>query len=91
MAKRPSKHLRAPRPLSTGHFAQVVTKADGEWMVHRLSAGASTKTYTCPGCNQSVTPGAAHVVAWPREPVIGSSSAVSDRRHWHTPCWERRG
>ncbi|MGC3993274.1 MAG: hypothetical protein QM779_03965 [Propionicimonas sp.] len=90
MHKRPSKHLRAPRPLTSGAFARLERKADGEWMVQTQPADAATKTYTCPGCNQPVTPGTAHVVTWPREASIGSTSAVDERRHWHTSCWQRR-
>ncbi len=91
MAKRPSKHLRVPRPLSTGAFARLEAKADGDWMVQTMPADASTKTYTCPGLQPAgrrrVAP---HVVTWPREASIGSTSAVEERRHWHTSCWQRR-
>lgn len=70
------------------------TKADGGWVVQRLSAGAATgasgKVYVCPGCHRGVLRGTAHVVAWPAVPGIGSTSALDDRRHWHTFCWERR-
>ena len=90
MAKRPSKHLRTPRPLTSGAFAQLVVKADGEWMVQTMPADVATKAYICPGCGHNVSPGTAHVVAWPREASIGSASAVEERRHWHTPCWQRR-
>jgi hypothetical protein len=90
MPKRASKHLRAPRPLAVGAFARVEVKADGEWMVQPMSAQAATKTYACPGCNRSFGPGVAHVVTWPRVAGIGSTSAVEDRRHWHTSCWARR-
>nr|WP_300147062.1 hypothetical protein [Propionicimonas sp.] len=90
MAKRPSKHLRAPRPLSSGAFARLERKVDGDWMVQTMPAGSATKTYSCPGCGQVVAEGTAHVVAWPREASIGSASAVDERRHWHTTCWQRR-
>lgn len=90
MAKRPSKHLRAPRPLSSGAFARLDRKADGDWMVQTMPADAAAKRYTCPGCAQQVAAGAAHLVAWPREASIGSASAVEERRHWHTACWQRR-
>ncbi len=90
MAKRPSKHLRVPRPLSAGGFARLEGKADGDWMVQTMPADSATKTYSCPGCGQPVTPGTAHLVAWPREASIGSTSAVAERRHWHTSCWQRR-
>lgn len=90
MAKRPSKHLRVPRPLSSGAFVRLEAKADGDWMVQTMPSDAATKTYTCPGCSQPVAAGAAHVVTWPREASIGSSSAVGERRHWHATCWQRR-
>lgn len=90
MPKRPSKHLRAPRPLSVGAFAHLEVKADGEWMVQPMSAEAATKTYACPGCNRTFGPGVAHVVTWPRLAGIGSTSAVEERRHWHTGCWNRK-
>ncbi|MEE9965518.1 MAG: hypothetical protein K4304_10570 [Propionicimonas sp.] len=90
MAKRPSKHLRPPRPLSVGAFARAETKRDGEWMVQAMSADAATKTYRCPGCNRVFGPGIAHVVVWPRVAPIGSSAAVDERRHWHSACWSRR-
>lgn len=90
MHKRPSKHLRAPRPLSSGAHARLEHRSDGEWMVQTQPADAATKTYTCPGCNRAVSPGTAHVVTWPRQASIGSTSAVEERRHWHTSCWQRR-
>lgn len=90
MAKRPSKHLRPPRPLHRGGFATLVSKADGEWMVQNQTADMATKTYICPGCSQTVPTGQSHLVVWPRNASIGSMSAVDERRHWHTACWNRR-
>lgn len=90
MAKRPSKHLRPARPLSSGAFARLEHKSDGDWMVQTMPADAADKTYLCPGCNQQLPPGTAHVVTWPREASIGFTSAVDERRHWHTSCWARR-
>ena len=74
MAKRHSKHLRAPRPLLMGQEVRV---------------GQSQKDYRCPGCNQPVRRGTAHVVVWPETPPLGHESGVEARRHWHTYCWER--
>lgn len=89
MARRPSKHLRPPRPLGvTARRAE--RKADGRWVVQAVPAQSAVKPYLCPGCNQRIEPGEAHTVAWPHEPAIGSSSPLDDRRHWHTPCWNRR-
>ncbi len=42
----------------------------------------AVKVYRCPGCNQEIRLGTAHVVAWRHGDEEG-------RRHWHTPCWRR--
>lgn len=59
---------------------------DEVFLMRRIGAHAATKYYICPGCNQNILPGIAHVVAWPKDLGRG----VEDRRHWHTACWERR-
>lgn len=86
MAKRPSKHLRAARPLST---SLAVTSSDGAWVVQRNNGTSATKTYLCPSCHRPIAPGTPHIVAWPRVPHLGSTSPMEERRHWHTPCWRR--
>ncbi|MBK8445829.1 MAG: hypothetical protein IPL41_03740 [Micropruina sp.] len=88
MPKRPSKHLRPPRPLSS--HAGAVTKSDGRWMTQTMPGQAAVKDYRCPGCEHLVTQGTPHVVVWPVEPSLGSQRAVEERRHWHTSCWARR-
>ncbi|MGK5533392.1 ATP/GTP-binding protein [Streptomyces sp. URMC 129] len=55
-----------------------------EWVVRRIAGAAAAKHYRCPGCDQEIPPGVAHVVVWPR---LG---AVDDRRHWHGACWNAR-
>ncbi len=60
---------------------------DGEWAVRTIPGGAATKAYRCPGCDQEIPAGAAHVVAWPADGLGGPD----DRRHWHTGCWRARG
>jgi hypothetical protein len=89
MARRPSKHLRPARPLSSGHATSVI-KSDGRWIVRSVSGAAATKTYRCPGCNVEIRPGTPHVVTWPDTPGLDSQSPVEERRHWHTSCWQRR-
>lgn len=43
----------------------------------------ATKTYLCPGCNQTIPVGLGHMVAVPpEEPDL--------RRHWHRGCWNNR-
>ncbi|MFZ2429159.1 MAG: hypothetical protein WAW71_13555 [Propioniciclava sp.] len=90
MAKRPSKHLRPARPLSTS-FARTEAKRDGSWNVQSVPSGRSEKEYLCPGCQRIVPVGSSHLVTWPALTPIGSASGVDHRRHWHTACWARRG
>lgn len=59
---------------------------DGDWQVRGISGGASVKTYRCPGCDQEIRPGVAHVVAWPAD----DRGDLTDRRHWHSGCWRAR-
>ena len=61
---------------------------DGSWTVQRVAGSA--KAYRCPGCQQLVAPGTAHVVAWADDGLFGAESAMADRRHWHTACWDLR-
>jgi hypothetical protein len=61
---------------------------DGDWLVRPVTGAAATKTYRCPGCDQEVPPGTAHVVAWPDD---GAAPGLERRRHWHTACWNARG
>jgi hypothetical protein len=89
VARRPSKHLRAARPLSAGH-ASSADKADGRWVVRSIPGANAGKSYRCPGCSQVIPPGTPHVVVWPAEPSWTVASGVEERRHWHTGCWARR-
>jgi hypothetical protein len=52
--------------------------------VRRVHPFEAVKRYTCPGCHGDIRPGVGHVVVVPRE-------TPDLRRHWHGPCWERRG
>ncbi len=58
---------------------------DGEWVVRAVPGASATKTYRCPGCDQEIPAGTAHVVVWP-----AFTPGVTERRHWHRACWERR-
>lgn len=53
------------------------------YVVRRIQPYQATKTYRCPGCDQEIVPGVGHVVSWREDDV-------DERRHWHTPCWDRR-
>jgi hypothetical protein len=59
---------------------------DAEWTVRRIPGGAATKAYRCPGCDQEIAPGVAHVVVWPAD----GGGGLADRRHWHNGCWRAR-
>jgi hypothetical protein len=66
---------------------RIVTSADGSWLVRNITADGAVKTYRCPGCDHEIRPGTAHVVAWPAD----ERGDLTDRRHWHTGCWNARG
>ena len=89
VARRPSKHLRPPRPLRSG-FQVGVDKRAGRFIVRTVSGSSATKAYRCPGCSKAIPAGTPHVVAWPAEPGLLSDSPVAERRHWHTGCWQRQ-
>ena len=67
------------------------TGGDGDWLVRPVTGAAATKTYRCPGCNQEIRPATPHVVAWPdHSDSDADGPGLSDRRHWHTACWNAR-
>jgi hypothetical protein len=55
-----------------------------EWVVRPVAGAASAKLYRCPGCDQEIPQGVAHVVAW------RAYDGVDDRRHWHRACWNAK-
>ena len=63
------------------------TKRGARYIVQPISEKNAQKTYTCPGCQLTIPPGQAHVVAWEDESLMGSQRAIEDRRHWHSHCW----
>ena len=65
--------------------------SEGEWLVRPVTGAAATKTYRCPGCDQEIRPATPHVVAWPdHSDGDADGPGLSDRRHWHTACWNAR-
>ena|SRR6202035_5201452 len=85
----PRKNRRDPgdRPSPGGAYGPEDTEEgpDGEWVVRQVAGANASKPYRCPGCDQEIPAGVAHVVAWPAD-----SGGADDRRHWHTPCWHNR-
>jgi hypothetical protein len=92
----PRKHRRAPQVLLLDEeqarrvVQRVQLAPDGVWAVRHITADGAVKAYRCPGCDQEIAAGVAHVVAYPAD----ERGDVADRRHWHTGCWtarDRRG
>ena len=73
-----------PPPLRLGP-ERTESAPDGDWVVRPVPGAAATKPYRCPGCDQEILAGAAHLVVWP-----AFTPGVAGRRHWHRACWERR-
>jgi hypothetical protein len=88
MARRRTSSRRQ-RPLPPSLLPRrIEVGPDGyDYDVKAVTAARALKTYRCPGCDQEIRPGTAHVVVWPAD---SGDSAVDDRRHWHTPCWSNR-
>lgn len=84
--RRPSS--QQPRDLSRLLDVGERTESWGglRFTVRAVRANANGKSYTCPGCQGTVRSAQAHTVAWPAEGLAD----LSDRRHWHTPCWQAR-
>lgn len=86
-ARRTNKHLRPARPLDTSRHASKHSTGTGTHLVREIPADRATKAYVCPGCQNTIPTGTAHVVAWPEQPGLGFDSGLEQRRHWHKHCW----
>jgi hypothetical protein len=96
----PSSRRSRRRPYGAGHpeldldgalrgMPRSEGRADGStWTVRRVAGG--DKSYRCPGCDQLIPPGTAHVVVVENDPLLGVEAAIADRRHWHSGCWQAR-
>lgn len=92
----PSSRRSSKRPYAAPHVPLDVDRAtggrraesapDGEWVVQHVRG--SEREYRCPGCDQVIAPGTAHVVAWREDDLLGAG--VEGRRHWHAACWQAR-
>jgi hypothetical protein len=96
MPRRPRGGLPPRHPGGEGEAAaenaalrlgpeRIEAGPDGEWVVRAMPGEATVKTYRCPGCDQEIQPGTAHLVVWP-----AYTPGLAERRHWHRPCWDRR-
>ncbi|MCG7241296.1 hypothetical protein QP943_04570 [Corynebacterium kefirresidentii] len=88
--RKPLELRSLPKDGSTFLGSQTVegpSWTHGEpYVMRHIGSARAQKYYVCPGCNQNIPPGVAHIVAWPRD--VGRQG--DDRRHWHRHCWERR-
>ena len=92
----PRSRRSTKRPYGAEHVELDVDRAtggrrsesapDGEWVVQHVRG--SDREYRCPGCDQVIAAGTAHVVAWRTDALLGDP--VEDRRHWHASCWQAR-
>jgi hypothetical protein len=74
--------VRRPRREPGGEFAtDPLTGCLAE--VRAIQPYAAEKPYRCPGCNQEIPAGTAHVVVVPL-------ARADERRHWHRACWDKR-
>ena len=89
MARRPSKHLRPARPLSTGHATSAV-KTDGRWIVRSVSGAAAEKAYRCPGCQQLIPPGYAASGGLARSTGAAVGLGPGRAATLAHRCWDRR-
>ncbi|SIS23657.1 hypothetical protein [Williamsia sterculiae] len=92
MPRHNRRDRQRPPPAGGGFgFSQVEPGPSGldvDHHVRRIPASRATKIYRCPGCNNTITVGTAHIVAWP----VDDFGGAEERRHWHTGCWTgRRG
>jgi hypothetical protein len=75
----------AEDPVARLGLPQLQEWPDGDWLVRQVPGSAGAKEYRCPGCDQEIRPGTAHIVVWPAE-----TPGLAERRHWHNACWRRR-
>ncbi|MGO2518903.1 MAG: hypothetical protein ACTH8F_02170 [Microbacterium sp.] len=91
----PRSHKRRPeRPAADASFERLLagwkrteTRRGREWNVQPISGQQAQKDYVCPGCGGTVSAGAAHLVVWRADGVLGDAADLAARRHWHTHCW----
>jgi hypothetical protein len=69
-----------PEALSARLLGPEWAQAEGYRVRQSLNRD---KRYRCPYCQGWVLPGTVHIVAFPE-------GRAEDRRHYHTPCWERQ-
>lgn len=70
-------------------WRRTETRRGSEWNVQAVPENRAIKPYTCPGCSGQITIGVAHLVSWRADGILGDDVDLSERRHWHTACWQK--
>ena len=76
------RKTRRPRPAAPAAPLgpeRIEEWPDGDWVVRPVPGAAATKAYRCPGCDQELYPGTAHVVVWPTHAGVGVAAALAHR------------
>lgn len=93
MARRHRRRRGGDSPLGSGTAGRVEQRGGQDFYVRSVSGSASTRTYRCPGCQQPLRPATPHVVVWPVEASLltftAKETGLSERRHWHSGCWQQ--
>lgn len=69
-----------------GGGVRTESYAGRTYQVRSVRGNDAGRTYVCPGCQVDLPSSMAHEVVWPDDGL----GDVTDRRHWHTPCWKAR-
>ncbi|MGL4172741.1 MAG: hypothetical protein ACRCTR_01510 [Actinomycetota bacterium] len=88
--RRRSDHVPVEQVRGIGGATRREHDSQGQWYVRHVRASPNGRVYRCPGCQQLLGADSPHVVVWPANDLFGDDHGLSQRRHWHTPCWARR-
>ncbi len=75
-----AKKKQSQTAIEPPRAAPVVIQGDDEHDVRSVPPSRALKVYRCPGCDQEIWKGVAHIVVVPK-------AATDLRRHWHRACW----
>jgi hypothetical protein len=72
-------------------WKRTETRRGRDYTVKPVTGARTEKTYTCPGCAQTIEVGTPHVVVWREDGILGPQADLAARRHWHNHCWRING
>ena len=76
---RKSRRPKSATPAAPLGPERVEEWPDGDWVVRPVPGAAAGKAYRCPGCDQELYPGTAHVVVWPTHAGVDRPAALAYR------------